>query len=80
MHEEFVSSPRLDNLASSLCALDAIIKHSKHDVKKARQHSEIDMIILFDHEEVGSASAQGADSNMANEITTRITECLGGKT
>ena len=80
MHEEFVSSPRLDNLASSLCALDALIKHSKHDVKKARQHSEIDMIILFDHEEVGSASAQGADSNMANEITTRITECLGGKT
>lgn len=80
MHEEFVSSPRLDNLASSLCALDAIIKHSKKDVKTARNHSEVDMIILFDHEEVGSQSAQGADSNMANEILTRLSECLGAKT
>lgn len=25
LHEEFVSSPRLDNLASSLCSLDALI-------------------------------------------------------
>jgi len=49
-------------------------------VKTARNHSEVDMIILFDHEEVGSKSAQGADSNMANEILTRISECLGAKT
>jgi len=38
------------------------------------------MIILFDHEEIGSRSAQGADSNIAKEITTRISEQLGGKT
>ena len=37
-----------------------------------RDHAEIDMIMLFDHEEVGSQSAQGADSNMAVEITQRI--------
>jgi len=30
------------------------------------------MIMLFDHEEVGSQSAQGADSNMAVEVTQRI--------
>lgn len=75
-----MSAPRLDNLASSFCALDAIIKHSKLDAEKHRNHSEVDMIILFDHEEVGSASAQGADSNMACEITSRVSECLGGKT
>jgi aspartyl aminopeptidase len=56
MHEEFVSAPRLDNLGSSLCALDSIIRHSKVDAK-TREHSEIDMIMLFDHEEIGSASA-----------------------
>jgi len=31
MHEEFVSAPRLDNLGSSLCALDSIISHYKLD-------------------------------------------------
>lgn len=30
------------------------------------------MIILFDHEEIGSCSAQGADSNLPVEITQRI--------
>ena len=30
------------------------------------------MVMLFDHEEVGSQSAQGADSNMAVEITQRL--------
>ncbi len=57
MHDEFVSSPRLDNLGSSLCALEALIKHSKLDVQSNRKHAEVDMIMLFDHEEVGSASA-----------------------
>lgn len=42
-----------------------------------RDHSEIDMIMLFDHEEVGSQSAQGADSNMAVEITQRIFGAFG---
>ena len=68
LHDEFVSSPRLDNLASSLCSLDALIQRSKVPMAE-RDHSEIDMIMLFDHEEVGSQSAQGADSNMAVEIT-----------
>lgn len=56
MHQEFVSSPRLDNLASSFCALDAIIQYSKTE-KAHREHAEIDMIMLFDHEEIGSQSA-----------------------
>jgi len=71
IHEEFVSSPRLDNLASSLCSLDALVQRSKVPIEQ-RQHAEVDMIMLFDHEEVGSQSAQGADSNMAVEVTQRI--------
>jgi len=64
-----VSSPRLDNLASSYASLDAII-----DLKKSntQDNSEISMIMLFDHEEIGSRSAQGADSNMLVEATERI--------
>ena len=53
MHDEFVSSPRLDNLASSMASLDAIIQHAKAEPAN-REHAEIDMVMLFDHEEVGS--------------------------
>ena len=68
LHEEFVSSPRLDNLGSSLCSLDALIQRSKVPLAE-RDNAEVDMIMLFDHEEIGSQSAQGADSNMAVEVT-----------
>jgi aspartyl aminopeptidase len=52
LHNEFVASPRLDNLASSLCSLDSLIAYSKeeHDDKEAA------LILLFDHEEIGSRS------------------------
>ena len=53
LHDEFVSSPRLDNLASSLCSLDALIQRSKVPLDQ-RQNGEIDLIMLFDHEEIGS--------------------------
>jgi aspartyl aminopeptidase len=76
MHDEFVSSPRLDNLGSSLASLDSLIQHSKNEA--VRDHSEVDMIMLFDHEEVGSCSAQGADSNMLCELTERIFYKFGG--
>jgi aspartyl aminopeptidase len=54
LHEEFVSSSRLDNMASSLCSLDSIIDfHLNSD----KNNKEISMIMLFDHEEIGSCSA-----------------------
>lgn len=69
LHNEFVSSPRLDNLASSLCSLDAIIDYKE---KADLDNKEVSMIMLFDHEEIGSTSAQGADSNMLVEACERI--------
>ena len=53
-HNEFISSPRIDNLASSLSSLDALIDYHKTGNK---DNSEISMCMLFDHEEVGSTSA-----------------------
>jgi aspartyl aminopeptidase len=69
LHQEFVSSPRLDNLASSLCSLDSLIEYHKTGDK---DNKEVSMIMLFDHEEVGSTSAQGANSNMVVEACERI--------
>lgn len=51
LHKEFISSPRIDNLASSLTSLDAIIEVNKSHEK---DNAEVNMIMLFDHEEIGS--------------------------
>lgn len=69
LHREFVSSPRLDNLASSLCSLDSIIDYSKTG---DLDNNEVSMVMLFDHEEIGSMSATGADSNLLVEATERV--------
>jgi aspartyl aminopeptidase len=51
LHKEFVSSPRLDNLGSSLTSLDSIIEVYKTG---SLDDAEVSMIMLFDHEEIGS--------------------------
>jgi aspartyl aminopeptidase len=73
LHNEFISSPRLDNLCSCMCSLDGLIK----EAKSAPENNEISMIMCFDHEEIGSKSSQGADSNMICEVTQRIFGALG---
>ena len=69
LHQEFVSSPRIDNLASCFTSIDALVTQHKSGDK---DNKEVSMIMLFDHEEVGSSSASGADSNMLVEATERI--------
>ena len=50
MHEEFLSSPRLDNLMSTFQAISALSNLGDDG-------SWISMAALFDHEECGSGSA-----------------------
>ena len=50
---------RLDNLCSSWCALAALLDSYPTEAELADE-SCIKAVALFDHEEVGSASAQGA--------------------
>lgn len=72
LHNEFVASPRLDNLASSLCSLDSLVDFKKTgDLDTA----ECSMIMLFDHEEVGSKSMTGADSCIVADFMERIVTC-----
>ena len=51
LHKEFISSGRLDNLCSSIVSLDALIDIHKEG---GSDDAECSMIMLFDHEEVGS--------------------------
>lgn len=72
LHNEFIFSPRLDNLMMSFCGLMGLIEASK-DVQGLEKESNVLSIVLFDHEEVGSESAHGAASPIVNELVKRIT-------
>ena len=61
LNKEFLASGRLDNLGSSIPALYAMINASKDEL--LAEQSSINLIALFDNEEIGSMTYQGADSN-----------------
>jgi len=68
---EFLNSARLDNLASCFA--------STHALAQARgAHDATRVIALYDHEEVGSRSAQGAASPYLRQTLERISEARGG--
>ena len=69
LQEEFLSSPRLDNLTSVRACLDGML--SAHPETGCR------MIALFDHEEVGSRTKQGAGSVLLMQVLERIYSSLG---
>ena len=63
-HDEFVSAPRLDNLTSVLASLSALVNAADAD--------GLNVVALFDNEEVGSHTKQGADSVILSRILSRI--------
>lgn len=68
---EFIHSARLDNLASCHAALQALTG--------ATGEREATLgIVLYDHEEVGSNSAQGADSSFLRDSLQRVAAAVGG--
>jgi aspartyl aminopeptidase len=71
---EFLYSARLDNLATVFVALDTILDYSKSD--NFAEDDMISLIACFDHEEIGSVSAQGAGSPVMVEAVQRISTAL----
>ncbi len=67
---DLISSPRLDNLSSCHAALTALLQASPAD--------SIQVMFLADNEEVGSRSAQGAQSSFLRTTLERITSCMKG--
>ena len=66
---ELISSSRLDNLAMVHAALEALIHSPKAE--------GIKVAAFFDNEEVGSATRQGADSEILPHLLERILLALG---
>ena len=71
LRDEFISSPRLDNLTSVLACLKGI--------EEAHPTQGIRLIALFDNEEVGSRTKQGAGSAVLGDVLRRIYQELSGE-
>ena len=70
-NRELVSAPRLDNQATCFAGLRAIL--AAEPVDQAQP-----VLALFDHEEVGSTSQRGAQSDLLTTVLERIVLAAGG--
>lgn len=69
LHEEFISSPRLDNLTSVQACLSGITAGFRE--------GGINVIALYDNEEIGSRTKQGALSVVTERILEKLFAALG---
>lgn len=72
MEDELLLSPRLDNLTSVQALLTGIIE--------GKQKKGINVIALFDHEEIGSRTKQGAGSLLLLNVLEKICDSFGKTT
>lgn len=71
INNELIFSARLDNLGMSYCSTMGLL-NSLTSPSTLENESAIRLISLFDHEEIGSQTAQGADSNLLPAIIRRL--------
>jgi aspartyl aminopeptidase len=76
--KEFLYSARLDNLATVFCAMESLIDYTTAADSIFCDSSDVSLTVVFDHEEVGSISAQGAGSPVMASAVERIASALNG--
>ena len=70
VHDEFISSGRLDDLSMCFAGLEALLASPVSDVTK--------VLAIFDNEETGSQTKQGAASPFLSTIIRRIAQAQSG--
>lgn len=64
MKEEYICGPRLDDLECAYAGMEAMLA--------GKPGENINMLVIFDNEEVGSGTKQGADSTFLKDVLARI--------
>ncbi len=68
LHDEFVASPRLDDLECVYCCAKGFLD--------AKESASAPVLCVFNNEEVGSGSRQGANSTFLEDVIRRISQGL----
>ena len=69
MNDEFICGPKLDDLQCAYTSMEGFLNSGESD--------SIAVLAVFDNEEVGSGTKQGAASTMLYDTLTRINKALG---
>ncbi|MEO7059041.1 MAG: M18 family aminopeptidase [Lapillicoccus sp.] len=70
--QELIAAPRLDNLATAYAGVRALV------AAVGSLPADVPVLVLFDHEEVGSQSERGAMSTLLPGVLERIVLSRGG--
>lgn len=68
-NEEFIAAPKLDDLECAFSAVTAFMQ--------AENSENCNICVVFDNEEVGSMTRQGADSTLLSDVIARICKAAG---
>ena len=69
VEEEYISSAALDDLECAWCCTRGFLQ--------AGESGSVPVLCVFDSEEVGSSSVQGAASDLLESVLSRICDCFG---
>ena len=69
LHEEFIAAPRLDDLQCVFGCFRGFLA--------AEDSASVPLLCVFNNEEVGSGTRQGADSTFLTDVLSRISGALG---
>lgn len=67
--EQFVLSPRLDDLQCAFTCAEGFLR--------AKESASVPVLCVFNNEEVGSGTLQGANSDFLGNVLKRISQALG---
>ena len=67
---EFMSAPRLDDVMCTFSCIKALTDNKGNN-------KSVNVCAIFDNEEVGSTTKQGADSSFLYDVLSRISMCMG---